>query len=229
MLTVIHGDNLIKSREKLFQLKESAKNQGQQLTTLSVKKITAPALESALFAKDLFGQEHCLIIEELHSLAHSKKRTAFLEQIQKAANFFEIILWEKKSLSSNNLKKITQAKIFAYPMGKALWNLLDQLNPQPERKKQLLLLLSEAIDQDSAEFCLVMLIKRISELIAVKVGGDLIIHPFVKNKLKQQQLHFSLKQLLNIHQQLYQLDQKLKHSDNLLNLASELDLLLITL
>jgi hypothetical protein len=229
MLTIVHGENLIKSREKLFELKQLAQGSGQQLNTLLAKKINPQKLEESLLAKDLFGQEQCLIIEQLHSLAHSKKRTAYIESIQKASQFLNIVLWEKKSLSKSNLKKFPQAKIFLYPMGKALWQLVDQLSPNPSTKKGLLLLLQQAIEQDSAEFCLSMISKRISDLIAIKVDTQVKMHPFVKNKLEKQKGNITLKQLLNFHQELYKLDHKLKHSHNLLSLASELDLLLITL
>lgn len=229
MLTIIHGENLVKSREKLFQIKQASRANGQELNTLLAKKITSKTLESALFAKDLFGQEHCLIIEELHSLPRSKKRTNYLEQIIQASQFLDIILWEKKSLSKNNLKQFANTQIFYFPMSKALWQLLDQFSPLAKTKKKQLALLKEAVEQDSAEFCLVMISKRVSDLIAVTVGANLAMHPFVKSKLNKQKQNFSLKQLLKIHQQLYQLDNKIKHSTNLLNLASELDLLLITL
>jgi len=229
MLTIIHGENLIKSREKLFQLKQLAQNSGQQLNTLLAKKITPQELEKSLLAKDLFGQEQSLIIEQLHSLPHSKKRTAYIESIQKASQFLDIVLWEKKGLSASNLKKFSQAKVFLYPMGKALWQLIDQLSPKTNTKKSQLLLLQQAIEQDSAEFCLSMISKRVSDLIAIQTNAQVKIHPFVKTKLEKQKRNFSLTQLLNFHQELYNLDKKLKHSHNLLNLASELDLLLITL
>ena len=51
-------------------------------------------------------------------------------------------------------------------MSKALWQLLDQFSPQAKTKRQLALL-QEAIKQDSAEFCLVMISKRVSDLIAI--------------------------------------------------------------
>lgn len=229
MLTIIHGENLVKSREKLFQIKQASQAKGKQLNTILAKKITLKTLENALFAKDLFGQEHCLIVEELHSLPKSKKRTDYLEQIIQASQFLDIVLWEKKSLTKNNLKKLTNAQIYYFPMSKALWQLLDQLSPQAQTKKRQLALLQEATKQDSAEFCLVMISKRVSDLIAVTVGANLAMHPFVSNKLTKQKKNFTLKQLLNLHQKLYQLDNKIKHSSNLLNLASELDLLLLTL
>jgi hypothetical protein len=229
MLTIIDGENLVKSREKLFKIKQAARAKGQELNTLLAKKITSKILENALFAKDLFGQEYCLIIEELHSLPKSKKRTRYLEQIVQASQFLDIVLWEKKNLTKNNLKKLANSQVFHFPMSKTLWQFLDQFSPQAKTKKRQLALLREAIEQDSAEFCLLMISKRVSDLIAVTVNANLAIHPFVKTKLNKQKKDFSLKQLLKLHQKLYQLDNKIKHSANLLNLASELDLLLITL
>jgi hypothetical protein len=229
MLTIIHGENLIKSRDKLFQMKQSAKKDGQELTTLIAKKINEKVLENALFAKDLFGQKHCLIIEELHSLPRSKKRSSYLEAIIQASQFMDIVLWEKKSLSKTNLKKLGQARLNFFPMSKTLWQLLDHFSPQEKTKKKQLQLLQKAIEQDSAEFCLVMISKRVSDLIAVTAGANIAMHPFVQKKLQKQKKLFTLKKLLVLHQKLYQLDNKIKHSSNLLNLASELDLLLINL
>ncbi len=76
-----------------------------------------------------------MIIEELHSLPQSKKRTDYLEQIIQASQFLDIVLWEKKSLTKNNLKKLTNAQIYYFPMSKALWQLLDQFSPQAKTKK----------------------------------------------------------------------------------------------
>jgi len=229
MLTIIHGENLVKSREKLWQLKQLATDKGQKIETLNAKKIKPAQLEIALTGADLFGQSQLLVIETLHSLAHSKKRTAYFTQINQASEDLDIILWEKKLLSKSNLKKFPRALEFSYKMGKALWQLIDQLSPRPNSKKQQLLTLHRAIDEDSAEFSLSMITKRIRELIAIKIGADEGIHPFVKSKLRQQEKNFTLERLLTLHQELYQLDAKLKQSLNLLKLAGQLDLFLINL
>ena len=229
MLIIVHGDNLIKSREQLFRLKQQAINKEQTLATLSAKNLKAEQLEQALLAQNLFGNDKLVIVETLHSLAHSKKRTAFIEQIRQASEQQDIILWEKKSLTKSNLKKFPQAKVYHYPSSKALWQLLDQLSPQSKQLNSQLKLLHQAVQQDAAEFCLVMLAGRIGDLLAYQVGAQEQLHPFVKKKLAQQIKKFSLQQLKAAHRQLYQLDAQLKQSQNLLDLAAELDLFLINL
>jgi hypothetical protein len=49
------------------------------------------------------------------------------------------------------------------------------------------------------------------------------------SKLNSQARTFSLEKLLELHQQLYQIDQKQKQSTGLLSLASELDLFLFNM
>lgn len=229
MLTVIHGENLVKSREKLWQLKNQAQAAGQKIDTYLAKKIDPKKLEMALIQQDLFGQSHCLIIEELHSLAHSKQRTAYINAIVTAGQNLDIILWEKKLLSAANLKKLPTAKVFDFKMSKALWEFLDAFCPNPQTKKSQLLLLKKAVAEDSAEFVFSMLSKRVRELLATFAGADEKIHPFVKRKLQQQIKSFSLLKLLELHQELYHLDQIHKQSLNLLDLGAELDLCLINL
>lgn len=229
MLTIIHGENLVKSREKLWQLKQQAQGLGQKIDTYLAKKISPKNLEDALSQQDLFGQGHCLVIEELHSLPHSKQRTGYIDNLVSASQNLDIILWEKKLLSTSNLKKFPQARIFDFKMGKALWEFLDIFSPKSPSKKNQLILLHQAIEEDSAEFVFIMLSKRVRELLATLAGADEKIHPFVKRKLQQQVRLFSLPQLLKIHQELYHLDQLSKQSLNLLDLGAELDLCLINL
>jgi len=227
MLTLIHGENLTKSREKLWQIKTEAQAKGQKIETLLAKKIKPSDLEIALAASDLFGQERLLVIEELHSLAHSKKRTGYMNAINQASEHLAIVLWDKKLLSASNLKKYPQAQEFKFKMGKALWKLVDELSPK--NKPAQLKTLHRAIEEDSAHFCLSMITKRIRELLAFSEGAVAGIHPFVKRKLARQVKNFSQPQLFRLHQKLYELDAQIKQSQNLLPLEAQLDLFLLNL
>ena len=73
-----------------------------------------------------------------------------------------------------------------------------------------------------------MFCRRVSQLIqsADSSGAYLNCRPWQIGRLKRQAGHFNLKQLLNLHQQLLDIDIRIKTGANLLPLASQLDLFL---
>jgi len=71
--------------------------------------------------------------------------------------------------------------------------------------------------------------RRISQLIQAKDRHDLKGAPWQIGKLKSQAKAFSLKQLINFHQKLIDIDFKIKSGQTDISLASQLDLLLLTI
>lgn len=228
MLKIIHGENLVASRKKLVELLAEAKTKGIEIVTLDAKNLDRAKLESALLSEDLFGKEKLLVIEALHSLPKSKKKDEFIELISSAS--IEIILWEKKLLTKTNLKKFdTNTVVYEFKVTQKLWSFLDQLSPNPKKKKTLLQTFRETIQSDELEFVFLMLIRQIRLLIQVKENQTLKMAPFMVSKMKKQAQEFSLDQLKKLHQQLYQIDYKQKTSTGLLSLDGELDLFLINM
>ena len=90
-------------------------------------------------------------------------------------------------------------------------------------------LYQESVLNDGAEFVFLMIARQIRLLIQVKENQASKIAPFMLNKLKKQAQEFTLQKLLNLHHQLYLIDQKQKRSTGLLSLESELDLLLFNM
>jgi hypothetical protein len=229
MLTLIHGDNQVASRQQLLTLVERAKQAGRTVTTLIADKLERSTLETALLSTSLFGEEKTIVIEGIFSLPKSKKKDELIELITAAD--IEIILWEKKSLGKLDQKKLPNTcEVFEYKVTVKLWTFLDQLQPKTSRQQQLLELLHESIAHESAEFVLLMLARQIRLLIQAKENApNLKLAPFMLTKLRKQAQAFSLPELLNLHQQLYRIDQHQKQSTNLLSLEAQLDLLLINL
>lgn len=93
----------------------------------------------------------------------------------------------------------------------------------------MLLLMHECISQESAEMVFYMLSRRVSSLIiAADMGPKGLegMQQWQKKRLVQQSKRFTLPQLLSLHQKLYQLDKSIKTGQNLLPLASMLDLIM---
>ncbi len=228
MLTIIHGDNHVASRQQLTELTTQAQNRGMELLSLEAEQLDRASLEAQLGSSSLFGQDKIVVIEAVHSLPKSAKKDQLIKLINDAS--IDIILWEKKSLGKLELKKLpSNAAIFEHKSSKQLWNLLDSLRGQRMDKTATLRLLRESCASENAEFVLVMLARQLRLLIQVKDAGAPKLAPFMLSKLKRQADSFSLSQLLQLHRQLYQLDLRLKQSRNQLPLAAELDLWLINM
>ena len=227
MLTILHGENIIDSRNKLVELITTAKNKNKSIERLDAKKINPGILESKLVKQDLFGTEIILIIEELHSLPRSKQKTLLIELI--ARSKVDVILWEKRKLTATMIKKFPQAKNIEFKLSNALFNWLDSLSGSKNNRKQQLTSFHQALATEDPHLCLIMLARQIRMLIQVKESGSMSGAPWMVQKIKRQSQSFSLKQLLNIHHQLLDIDLHQKTSTNALKLDQELDLLLLNL
>jgi len=228
MLKVIHGENQVASRKKLVEFIEQAKQQHKEVLSLSAEKLDRAKLESALLSESLFGHEKLLVIEGLYSLPKSKKKDEFIELISSAS--IETILWDKKLLTKTDFKKLpTNLENFEFKITPKMWSFLDTLSTNPKAKTSMMKLFKESVEGDGAEFVFLMIARQIRILIQVKENKPPKVAPFMLSKLSRQAKEFSLKKLLDLHQQLYLIDQKQKQSTGLLNLEGELDLFLFNM
>lgn len=225
-MIILHGENTVKSRERLVELIRVAKSAGTEVTTLAAQKLTPASLESALQSTSLFGTEQLVVIEELHSLPRSAKKTQLFEIITTAN--VGVILWEKRELTKTMLKAFPKATVEYFRLTNSLFAWLDSLNPSADKTKQLRLL-QDALRANGEQMCFVMLARQIRLLIQIKDGGRPAGPPFMISKLANQARDFTLDSLLKIHEQLFLMDQAAKTSGSYLSLGQELDLLVARL
>jgi len=77
MLTILHGENIVQSRKKLGDLITQNQKGRVDIKRLHAKDLSIAILEEAIGSSSLFGNQHIVIIEELHSLPASKKKNGF--------------------------------------------------------------------------------------------------------------------------------------------------------
>lgn len=225
-MTIIHGENTIKSRQALLDRIEKYKSQGFEIVTLSAKNLSSAQLEQALGGESLFGSSKVVVIEELHSQQESAKRKQLIAQL--AATTGEAILWEKRLLTATMLKKFPSATVDTYKASSILFSWLDTLgkkgNPGAQIKQ-----LQEICKQESAQFCLSMITRQIRLLVASKDDGQLKAAPFVVEKLRKQAQQFTLDQLVALHGKLCQIEYAQKRSLSRLNLEQQLQLFVLAM
>lgn len=225
-MTILHGENTVQSREKLVTLIREARAAGNDVVTLSAAKLTPAQLESALQKTSLFGTTQLVVIEELHSLPKSARKTQLIEIVSQAN--VDVILWEKRELTKTMLKAFPRAKVEFFRLTNSLFAWLDSLSPAVAKSQQLQLL-QKAITANGEQMCFVMLMRQVRLLIQVKDGGRPAGPPFMISKLAKQARDFTLEQLLALHKQIFHLDQAAKTSGSFFTLGQELDLLVVNL
>ncbi len=228
-MLILHGENTVQSRNRLFQLITEARSRGVQVVHLDAKKLELPLLEETIGSDSLFGEEKLIVIEELHSLPKSSKKDQLLAFLH--PGFAHVLMWEKRDLTPTMLKKFQHSQHEQFKITNHLFKWLDAVDGQlpASRSAQLILLLRAAIESDGDFLCFTMLIRQVRMLLQAKENVFAGMAPFMIGKLKKQASTFSLDQLMRIHHQLLTLDIAEKTSSTRLNLAQELELLMIKL
>ena len=222
MTIILHGENTIKSREKLVQIISDFKINKKSVTRLEAKKLDLANLEEELSKSSLFGEDETIVIEELHSLPRSKKKDSLIELVSQSER--EIVLWEKRNLTPTMLKKFPQGRVENFKISNTLFSWLDIFHPKTPAHKNLQSL-EKAIKSNGDYMCFVMLIRQIGLLIYVKDGGRPAGPPFMVSKIKKQADYFSMDKLLSLHQKLFEIDKKMKSSQSFMTMKQELDIL----
>lgn len=227
MKLILHGENTVKSRQALVESIENHKAKGGVVERLVAKKLEPAEFESQLATTNLFQDNRLVIIEELHSLRRSKRKKRLIELAQIAE--IPLILWEKRDLTKTMLKKFPQAKVQQFKITNQLFKWLDSLSPNQSTKADQIKIMRQAAENNDEFMCLAMLARQVRLLIQAKEDGKISAPPFVIAKLKRQAGQFKLEQLLKLHQNLLELDLKLKSSQNQMELGQHLEWLIYQL
>lgn len=233
MQFLLHGDNLVASRQKLSQLIKEAKNQGiQDIIHLNGLTITLTELKQALESQSLFGTDKLVVIEKLFSRPRSQEKTQLIKFLitLTRSDPVSLIIWEAKEITKSNFNQFKNFESQLFKTPPAIFKFLDSL--KPNNAKTLLTLLISINRVNPPELVFYMLSRRISQLIIAqdKQANQLLKGaPWQKTKLVNQAKSFSSQQLLNVHAQLLTIDESIKTGNNLLPLSSQLDLLLLKL
>lgn len=209
MITLLHGDNTALSRQSLPA--------GKDFVRLYAADLTHENLTQSLEGQSLFGGQSLVVIEGLLSLRPSKTKDELVAIVSSHPQA-EIILWEAKSITATNIKKLGQAKVQEFKIPPLVFKFLDTLS---------LHTLHESAKQEPAEFIFYLLHRRLAQLIQAKdEGRGLKGAPWQIGKLKSQASKYTLEQLISLQGKLLEIDYLIKSGADDLPLLSQLDLVL---
>ena len=229
MLTLIHGEDITKSRAFYLALKlkypESIQMDGQDVDLTS--------LTQSLGGGSFFNEEKNIFIENFFA---KKKNTSdyksLVEYLKRDHDSARITLWEGKELEKSVTSLFNTASIRVFKHPQALFSLLDTIKPGNGEK--LVRLFYETLDTTEVDAIFYMLIRHIRILIALQTPNSQTsisevkrLHPWQSQKLIRQTGSFELKKLIYLYESLYQIESGYKTGSSLTPLSQSIDIFLL--
>lgn len=208
-MIIIHGEDKVLSYKRLIAITEDFKNKQLEITTHEAASLDPTTLRQELSSTNLFGTAKCLIVKNFLSSTKSKSKDQ-LTKLLSSADGQEIVLYETKEIAATVLKTFPKATIENFKVNPLIFKFLDVLRPQNQRQINLgwKKLTEEGIEP---EFVFAMVVRQIRLLIQAKSGPSYLkLGPYPQRLITSQSTNFTIEKLLNLHQQLYQIDLKIK-------------------
>lgn len=231
MITILHGENHLASRNQLDVLKKEQKS--EEILSLDGKKITSTDLIQALEAPSLLASTRLVIIERLFSLkksAEQQKIITYLVENQKNVN---LILWEDEEIAKTLLSQFSDSKIFLFKPENTVFKFLESL--KPGQTKEMLGLLNKAFVSEIPEIIFSLLVRQFRLLLLIsnkekEEAEDLKrLAPWQKQRLTTQAKDFTQKQLISYYHKLLDIDYQQKTGQNVFDLKKTLEIFIMNL
>jgi len=217
MLTVIHGEDQVKTRAELSKLTPG------NAIHLDGKTVSLSELMQNLESNDMFSDESkTIIIEDLHKKRSKTDLKEIVEYLAVNPSTHNVILWESKDLSATDQKKLVGAKFVAAKLSPVVFKLTDSLSPNIPFKTTHALLV-ESCKSDSPEMVLVMLGRQIRMMIQT-FDPESKMAPWQRGKLTATAKQLGMDKLLGLHHELAEIDFKNKTGQLPVDLSSELSI-----
>ncbi len=226
MISIIAGDDIVSSRNKLTELTSGQAN----VVQIDGNKASIADIEMALASSSLFDEQKTIVIEQFGKVKPADKLIELISRFAKDKNT-DVILWDEVEPSSKFVN-IKSANRFQYSFPKVYFAFLDGLSPKDSSGS--LELLHQVLKTYASEQVLYSIIKRIRQLLIVKSDNYTEFDEFKKmqswqiGKLKKQAEMWSEDQLKSSFVSFAELDEKIKTSALTMDLANHLDILLLS-
>lgn len=218
MITILHGDDILASREAL----NSKRQESKESLTFDAKNLTIETLKQEIEGR-LFNTKRTIIIENLLTFPQ-KELTSYL-----SSQDGDFILWEAKEIGTKTLSDFKQADIQNFKLKKALFTFLD--NVKPGNNKAAILLFHESLKTTEQELIFFMLVRHFRLMLAVSSGAKITerknLAPWQEGKLAKQATLFGQENLKDLYNKLFKIETSLKTGGSLLNLAQQIDFFLL--
>jgi len=227
MITIIHGDDIVSSRNLFLEQKNTVKNP----ISFDLSNLTLENLVKSIEGGSLFGSENEIFIESLFSNKKSTESAEIIDYLNKNSKSCEIFIWEDTEIKniSQSFKTAT-IKLFKIPQ--SLFVFLDSIKPDNQKSVVLFHLALKNLSEDAAFY---MLIRQFRLMLALLENSKSNIDeakrlaPWQSSKLIRQAMLFGKEKLLQNYQKLYETDLGYKSGGLSQNLSANIDFFLLDL
>lgn len=230
MITIIHGDDVVSSRNFFVSQKQKIKNPLE----FNGESVTLTDLFQIFEGGELFSEEKTLFLEDfLTKRKQSREKDQILSYLAKYQNH-ETFLWEGKEASLKSLSLLKKAQIRHFKLPQSLFLFLDSL--KPGKGMVLIPLFHKTLKNMEVELVFFMLVRQIRLLLALldsnsneQIDEVKRLAPWQRGKLQKQASLFTTKNLAKHFARLYEIDLAQKTGTLSLSLIQAIDMFLLRL
>lgn len=216
MITILHGDNQVASRQRLTAFKDEAKSQGKEIITLEGKGIDKTLLIQSFESGSLFSLPKLVVIENLIGSLRtgSKIKDEIIEYLITGKFDSDVIVWEGKSVGKSllKLKKQKHVKVEDFKMPVVIFKLVESLTPTTVNEA--LFYLDETLKTTPVEVAFTMIVRQFRILLGLATNAPLEeiqkMAPWSRGKTTRQTAFFSPEKLKVLYKQLLIIDYQTK-------------------
>lgn len=201
-VTVLHGDDLIKSRAEFDRQKNQA---GGEVICLEGKNLNPTELTQALESQSLLSDHKSVFIENFYKSARSDTQKILLERLTQPGP--QVIIWEATKLKSQQKNLFKRARFIEFLLPKLIFVYLESLRPRNQQKS--LSLLKKVISQYQPGYVFQMLIWQIRQLLIVRsenFSQFFALNSWLAKKFKNQSSCYSSHRLRQLQEMLLTID-----------------------
>lgn len=229
MITIIHGNDITKSRNFYIETRQKFENPD----IFDGEKVDYNTIFQTLEGNSLFGSQRHVFIENF--ISKTKANSIEFKQIVEYLNSnkdFEIVFWEDKELTKAQAAAFKNASLQLFNYPQILFTFLDSIRPNNPASIKFFYDLQNTME---TELIFYMLVRQFRLLLAVSSESSQNIDevkrlaPWQSSKLKKQAQYFGEEKLMNTYKKLYKIDYETKFGLTSLNFTSAIDIFLIDL
>lgn len=231
MITLLHGDDIVSSRNRLNELKKEKKY--AQVVSLEGKNLDLTTLVQSLSSHSLFGSENLVVIENLSNLnLRLKSSTTILDYMTGSKFASDLIVWDPKVLSAGVISKFkTKGKVELFKQPTVVFSFVDSL--MPGNKIQSLTYFQQLLKFSEPEVIFAMMVRQFRLMLAIMLNAQISemkrIMPWQKGKLYKQAGCFSQKKLIENYKKLLIIDYQTKTGKSVLDLTRRIEEFIINI
>ncbi len=223
MVTLIHGNDFVSSRNFFNQEKEA------DYITLDAENIDKTDLEQLLSGSSLFGQRKKVLIENLFGRKAAKNFKEVIDFLSRTKDL-DIYIWADREVPKSQLSDFPKYEDKNFKIPQNIFNFVDKIYPGSTGNVSNF---HEILKNAEPEFIFTMIIRQFRLMIGISDGLNSNAEEVKRlrdwqiDKLKRQASLFGAENLKTIYKKIYKIDKSQKTGASKLNLVQAIDILLL--